>query len=197
MTTTIGVLAFQGDYVRHIEVFRKLGADARPVRRVEEVSGLSGLVIPGGESTTIGKLMDRFGLLDAVRTAAHDGLPVMGTCAGAILLSREIVGSTQPRLGVLDTTIERNAYGRQVDSFEADFVVEGLGNTPVRGVFIRAPRYVRCESSVEVLGRFEDAPVVVRQGNHLALTFHPELTEDTRIHNMFLDIVLHRRETPR
>jgi 5'-phosphate synthase pdxT subunit len=186
MNRTVGVLAFQGDFHRHLSVIRGLGWDARPVRRPEEVSGLRALVLPGGESTTIGLLMTRFGLLDAVVEAEANGMALMGTCAGAILLSREIAGSDQARLGFFDTEIQRNAYGRQVDSFEADVPVPALGSAPVRGVFIRAPRYLRCGPAVDVLASFEDSPVIVRQGQHLALTFHPELTNDTRIHEYFL-----------
>ncbi|MDA3947741.1 MAG: pyridoxal 5'-phosphate synthase glutaminase subunit PdxT [Spirochaeta sp.] len=188
MQQTIGVLAFQGDFHRHLTVFEELGLAVRPVRRPEELAGLDGLVLPGGESTTIGKLIERFGLLAAIRDAAAAGLSVMGTCAGAILLSRGIVGSDQPRLGLLDTEIERNAYGRQVDSFEADIEVPALGPESLRGVFIRAPRYVACGPAVEVLARFEGAPVIIREGPHLALTFHPELTGDTRLHRYFVEM---------
>lgn len=188
MHQTIGVLAFQGDFHRHLTVFAELGHTARPVRRPEELAGLDGLVIPGGESTTIGKLIERFGLLSAIADAARTGLALMGTCAGAILLSRNIVGSDQPRLGLLETEIERNAYGRQVDSFEADIAVPALGAAPLRGVFIRAPRYVSCGPAVTVLARFEEAPVIVQQGRHLALTFHPELTGDTRLHQFFVEM---------
>ncbi|MFP4153304.1 MAG: pyridoxal 5'-phosphate synthase glutaminase subunit PdxT [Alkalispirochaeta sp.] len=187
MNTSVGVLAFQGDFQRHLSVVRELGWDALPVRRPEEVAGLRGLVIPGGESTTIGLLITRFGLLEAIESAVAEGMAVMGTCAGAILLSREIAGSDQPRLGILDTEIQRNAYGRQVDSFEADVSIPLLGAEPIRGVFIRAPRYLRCGPAVEILASFEDSPVVVREGRHLALTFHPELTKDTRIHEYFLN----------
>lgn len=187
---TIGVLAFQGDFQKHIELYSRLGHTAVPVRTPESVEEIDALVLPGGESTTIGMLMDRFGLLSAVQRRADDGLPVLGTCAGAILMSQEIIGSDQPRLGLLDTTIERNAYGRQVDSFEADISIPDLGTEVVRGVFIRAPRYTRVGPDVTVLAYFEDAPVVVRSGNRIALTFHPELTSDTRIHEYFLHSVV-------
>ena len=134
--------------------------------------------------------MDRFGLLRPVIDAVAGGLPVMGTCAGAILLSREIVGSDQVRLGVLDAVIERNAYGRQVDSFEAAIAVPELGDDPVTGVFIRAPRFVSVGSGIEVLARFEDAPILVRQDRVLALSFHPELTGDYRIHRLFAAMIV-------
>ena len=186
MAPKIGVLAFQGDFSRHLSVLSQLGCDTQAVRRPEELKGLQGLVIPGGESTTIGLLLERFGLMDEIRGAADGGLALMGTCAGAILLSREILGSSQPRLGILDTEIRRNAYGRQVDSFEADVTVPKLGERPFRGVFIRAPKFVGCGPDVVVLARFDGAPVMVQQGRHLALTFHPELTDDYRIHRYFL-----------
>jgi pyridoxal 5'-phosphate synthase pdxT subunit len=189
MAATIGVLAFQGDFGRHLAVFTELGCTVRGVRRPEELNGLDGLVVPGGESTTMGLLMERFGLLDAIRDAAGRGLAVMGTCAGAILLSRKIMASTQPRLGLMDTEIQRNAYGRQVDSFEADIAVPVLGETSIRGVFIRAPKYISCGPEVTVLGRFEDAPVIIRQKRALALTFHPELTGDFRIQRYFLSLI--------
>jgi pyridoxal 5'-phosphate synthase pdxT subunit len=185
----IGVVSYQGDYERHSRVFSSLGAEVRGVRRPEELAGLNGLVVPGGESTTIGMLMERFGLLEPVRLAiAEARLPVLGTCAGAILLSREIVGYDQVRIGVLDAVIERNAYGRQVDSFEAAIAVPLLGEDPVTGVFIRAPRFRSVGPEVEVLASFEDAPVLVREGSVLALTFHPELTGDERIHRLFVDM---------
>jgi pyridoxal 5'-phosphate synthase pdxT subunit len=185
----IGVVSYQGDFERHSRVFSSLGAAIRPVRRPEELAGLNGLVVPGGESTTIGMLMERFGLLEPVRSAiAEARLPVLGTCAGAILLSREIVGYDQVRIGVLDAVIERNAYGRQVDSFEAAIAVPLLGEDPVTGVFIRAPRFRSVGPAVEVLASFEDAPVLVREGSVLALTFHPELTGDERIHRLFVDM---------
>lgn len=186
----IGVISYQGDFERHSGVFSSLGTSVRAVRRSEELVGLNGLVIPGGESTTIGMLMDRFGLLDPVRRAVSEGgLPVLGTCAGAILLSREIVGHDQVRIGVLDAEIERNAYGRQVDSFEAAVDVPLLGRDPITGVFIRAPRFRSVGSAVEILATFEDAPVLVREGAVLALTFHPELTGDHRIHDLFVGMV--------
>jgi pyridoxal 5'-phosphate synthase pdxT subunit len=185
----IGVVSYQGDYERHSRVFSSLGAEVRGVRRPEELAGLNGLVVPGGESTTIGMLMERFGLLEPVRLAiAEARLPVLGTCAGAILLSRVIVGYDQVRIGVLDAVIERNAYGRQVDSFEAAIAVPLLGEDPVTGVFIRAPRFRSVGPEVEVLASFEDAPVLVREGSVLALTFHPELTGDERIHRLFVDM---------
>ena len=186
MKTRIGVLGFQGDYQKHIDLLSSMAREVHSVRRASELNGIGGLIIPGGESTTIGLLLQRFGLLEAIREAWRNGLNIMGTCAGAILLSREIVSSDQPRIGILDATIERNAYGRQIDSFEAEVEVPRFGKPDVRGVFIRAPRFVAVGSSVEVIARFEDAPVIVQTKNVLALTFHPELTADRRIHEYFL-----------
>lgn len=186
---TIGVIAYQGDYERHLDVFRRLGVDARGIRRPRELASLSGLVVPGGESTTIGMLMERFGLMDPVRDRIEEGLPVMGTCAGAILLSREIDGSRQTRIGTLDSCILRNAYGRQIDSFDAPLTVLGdVLREPLTGIFIRAPRFLSLGPGVEPLATAGDDPVIVRAGNQLALTFHPELTGDTQVHELFLDM---------
>jgi 5'-phosphate synthase pdxT subunit len=184
----IGIISFQGDYEKHRDVLTRLGAEVRPVRSPDDLVGVRGLIIPGGESTTIGKLMDRFGLIAAVRDAAKDGLPILGTCAGAILLAREIESSDQVRLGVLDIAVRRNAYGRQVDSFESSLTIRSLGDQPFEGVFIRAPMITSIGPRVEVLAEFEDAPVLVRRDRIVALTFHPELTADTRIHASFLAI---------
>ncbi|MFW5826970.1 MAG: pyridoxal 5'-phosphate synthase glutaminase subunit PdxT [Alkalispirochaeta sp.] len=187
---TIGIVAFQGDFSKHIAVFRELGVSTRAVRRPDELTGIDGLVIPGGESTTIGMLMERFGVLDRVRAEhAQRALPIMGTCAGAIILAQRIVESKQVRLGLLDIEIERNAYGRQVDSFEAALEVPALGPEPVTGVFIRAPRIRSVGPTVKVLARFEGSPVVVQDNALLALSFHPELTGDYRIHRHFLAMI--------
>lgn len=188
----VGVLAYQGGFAKHLEQFSRLKVDARPVRDLDALDHVRALVIPGGESTTIGMLMERFGLLQAVRERIAGGFPVFGTCAGAILLAREIESSDQPRIGVMDMTVRRNAYGRQVESFEADVVPVADGywhNGPFHGVFIRAPQILRTGSSVEEILAFEGSPVLVRSGNLLAGTFHPELTPDTRIHRYFLDAV--------
>ncbi|TVR68085.1 MAG: pyridoxal 5'-phosphate synthase glutaminase subunit PdxT [Spirochaetaceae bacterium] len=185
----VGVIAFQGDFQRHLEVLRRLGAEARSVRRPEELEGLAGLVIPGGESTTIGLLMERFGLLHPVRNVIREGLPVLGTCAGAILLAREIEESSQVHLGTLDIRIRRNAYGRQIDSFDASLSFtedEDGAEQPIPGVFIRAPRITALGAGVLTLAALNGDPVVVRKENQLALTFHPELTGDARIHRLFL-----------
>ncbi|MFO8065641.1 MAG: pyridoxal 5'-phosphate synthase glutaminase subunit PdxT [Spirochaetota bacterium] len=191
-TAPIGVLAFQGDFAKHLDLLTDMGLEAVAVRTVEDLGAVSGLVIPGGESTTIGMLMERFDLLPAVRQRALDGMPVLGTCAGAILLARDIVGSDQPRLGLMDFSIHRNAYGRQIESFEADVRVENTGRgghddpsrAAIRAVFIRAPVISGIGSGVEVLASFEGTPVVVRQGNMLAATFHPELSGEPALHKL-------------
>lgn len=183
---TIGVLAFQGDFQRHFELLFSMGSDVRYVRTADEISAVDGLVIPGGESTTIGKLLSRFGLMEPIRRRIAERMPVFGTCAGAILLAKEIEGSDQDRLGVMDIAVTRNAYGRQIESFEADVEVPSISGEPVRGVFIRAPIITATGPGVEVLGSFEDRPVVVRQGNLLVATFHPELAGDGRLHAIFL-----------
>ncbi|MFW6328886.1 MAG: pyridoxal 5'-phosphate synthase glutaminase subunit PdxT [Alkalispirochaetaceae bacterium] len=183
----VGVLSFQGDFARHAERLEELGARVVSVRTPEGIEQIDGLVIPGGESTTIGMLMERFGLLEAVRKGVSRGLAVFGTCAGAILLAREIRGSRQPRLALMETEVERNAYGRQIDSFEASFSSDFFVGEPLKGVFIRAPIIAAVHPPAEVIAVYEDQPVVVRQGKLLAATFHPELTDDLRLHQYFLE----------
>jgi 5'-phosphate synthase pdxT subunit len=173
----IGVLALQGNFREHAAALRRLGADVVEVRLPEELDGLDGLVIPGGESTAIARLMRLYGLEDAVREFRG---PVFGTCAGMILLDRS-------HLGLVDLEVERNAYGRQLASFEADLDV-GDGE-PLRGVFIRAPRVAEWGDGVEVLARHEGAPVLLRDGRYLVASFHPELTDDARVHERFLELV--------
>jgi 5'-phosphate synthase pdxT subunit len=185
----IGVLAYQGDVDRHLGMLQNLGVTTTRVRTPEDMDTVDGLIIPGGESTTIGKLLTRFGVGDRIRLAASMGMPIFGTCAGAILLSRRIVASEQYRLGLMDIAVERNAYGRQVESFEARFPIPSLGLTDAVGVFIRAPRITETGADVEVLARFEGAPVLVRQANLVAATFHPELSGENRIHEHFLSLV--------
>ncbi len=192
---SVGVLSYQGGYARHLELLQQLGYTALPVRSVEALEPVHALIIPGGESTTIGMLLERFGVLDALLRRIADGLPVFGTCAGAILLATGIEGSDQPRIGALDITVRRNAYGRQIDSFEADTRPAAganasvLSDEPFRGVFIRAPQIVRTGPGVTTILEHEDRPVLVRQGRLLAATFHPELSGDDRIHRYFLSQV--------
>lgn len=184
----IGVLAMQGAFQKHVEALQRCGVEARPVRTAPEIAASAGLIIPGGESTTIGMLLERFALTDAIRGLAARGAPIFGTCAGMILLAKEILGSSQPRLGFMDIAVRRNAFGRQVDSFETDLEVKGF-NQPVRAVFIRAPYIESVAPHVEVLAEFEGKPVLARQDHFLAAAFHPELTEDPRIHQYFLSLV--------
>jgi 5'-phosphate synthase pdxT subunit len=185
----IGVLALQGGVREHLDVLRGLGADAAPVRRVQELRGLDGLVIPGGESGVIDKLSRLFGLADPLRAAIAGGLPVYGTCAGLILLADRIDDAApgQRSLGGLDATVRRNAFGSQRDSFETDLMMPAVSEQPVRAVFIRAPVVLAVGAGVEVLGALPDGEVVaVRQGRLLGTSFHPEVTADRRMHAYFL-----------
>jgi 5'-phosphate synthase pdxT subunit len=187
---TIGILALQGDFEAHRTLLEeRLGVRTVLVRTADELRSVDGLILPGGESTTVGKLLDRFGLDDVIRERAEQGMPVFGTCAGLILLAHEIEGSDQPRLGLLDVTVARNAFGRQVESFEADIPVPALGSDAVRGVFIRAPYVKEAGPGVEALGTYEDKIVAVRQGGVLGFAFHPELTDDARMHALFVEMV--------
>ncbi len=185
----IGVLALQGAFIEHEKVLRKLGCETVQVRKRELLDGIEGLIIPGGESTTIGKLLNDFQIADRIREKAEQGMPVFGTCAGLILMAREIVDSVQPRLGLMNIVAHRNAFGRQVDSFEEDLPVKGLGGQPFRAVFIRAPYIKEAKDGVEVLATVGDKIVLALENNLLASAFHPELTDDTRIHKLFLDLV--------
>jgi len=186
----IGVLATQGAFVEHIEMLHQLEVEVLPVRLLQELRGLDGLVIPGGESTSISKLMLDYNLMSEIRNLAKNGLPVFGTCAGMILLASEISDSGVEPLRVMDMTVRRNAFGRQRDSFETELSIPVLGEKFFPGVFIRAPIIVRANSEVEILAKLADGTsVAARQGKLLASAFHPELTEDLRLHQYFLDIV--------
>ena len=194
MTTTVGVLALQGDVAEHLRVLGELGVRTMPVKHAHQLEEIDGLVIPGGESTTIGKLLRLFDLLDPLRARIADGLGVFGTCAGAILLASEAVHhdgrpADQPLLEVMDTSVRRNAFGRQVDSFEADLDVTGITGGPMKAVFIRAPAIERAGEGVDVLATVGDTIVVCRQGRLLASSFHPELTDDLRLHELFVDLI--------
>jgi 5'-phosphate synthase pdxT subunit len=185
---TVGVLALQGDFREHIAALEAAGARAVPIRRPEQLAEVDALVIPGGESTTIRRLLRAYELAEPVRERAAAGLPVYGTCAGCILLAREVDGAAAPELGLMDIGVTRNAYGRQVDSFETDVAIPALGPEPLHAVFIRAPRIQWVGDDVEVLARLADGTVVAaRQGNLLVSTFHPELTGDRRLHQYFVD----------
>lgn len=186
----IGVLALQGDFAEHIAALARLGEEAVPVRLPGGLNGVSGLVIPGGESTTIGKLMRDYRLADELRDLIRDGMPVLGTCAGMVALAKNLSGTDQETLGVMDIEVRRNAFGRQVDSFEADLDIPALGPAPFHAVFIRAPVIERVGSGVEVLASLPGGPpVAVREGNVVATAFHPELTPDPRLHEYFLALV--------
>jgi len=185
----VGVLALQGDVREHAAILETLGAEVVRVRFPSDVEGIDALVIPGGESTTIGKLADRYGLVEPLRQAISGGLPTLGTCAGMIFLA----GSTtearpQVQLGVLDVVVQRNAFGRQAESSEREVHIDGV-DEPVRAVFIRAPWIEKIGHAVEVLAEVEGHPVMVREANVLAVSFHPELTGDTRVHRMLLEMV--------
>ena len=192
----IGVLALQGDVREHLAAVGEQGADGVPVRRPAELAAVDGLVLPGGESTTIVKLAGRFGLLEPLRAAVRAGLPVYGSCAGMILLADRIIDAPadQETIGGLDVTVRRNAFGRQVDSFESSIAFGGLDGGPVHAVFIRAPWVEKAGAGVEVLGRvvggYADGRIVaVRQGKLVATSFHPELTGDRRVHALFVEMV--------
>jgi 5'-phosphate synthase pdxT subunit len=192
---TAGVLALQGDVREHLAALAEAGVRARPVRRPEELEGIDGLVIPGGESTTMSKLAVAFGMLDPLRAHIRAGLPAYGSCAGMIMLADKILDGRddQETIGGIDMIVRRNAFGRQNESFEAAVEIAGIDGGPVEGVFIRAPWVESVGAGVEVLSRLSDETIVaVRQGNLLATSFHPELTGDHRVHRLFAEIV---RET--
>lgn len=183
------MLDFQGDVREHVAVLDALKTPSVRVKREEQLETVAGLIIPGGESTTIGNLLRHYGMDEAIRRRHAEGMAVFGTCAGLILMAREIQGSQQPRLGLMDITAARNAFGRQIQSFETDLSVPTLGEAPLRAVFIRAPYVSRVGEGVETLATFRNRIVLVRQGNLLAAAFHPELVGETRAHRLFVDIV--------
>jgi 5'-phosphate synthase pdxT subunit len=184
----VGVLALQGDFAEHEAALRRAGAEPVQVRLPRDLAGLHGLIIPGGESTTITRLMIAYELLEPLRALARNGFAIWGTCAGAIVLAREAIGLDQPNIGAMDITIRRNAFGSQIDSFEIDLPVEGMSE-PFHAVFIRAPVIEAAGPGVEVLARLPDGRMVAaRQGALLATSFHPELTDDLRFHRLFLDL---------
>jgi len=186
----IGVLAAQGAFAEHIAALRGLDTEAVPVRLPGELRRVDGLIIPGGESTTISRLMAAYDLVKEIIALAGAGLPVFGTCAGMILMAKHISGNNTPSLGLMDISVRRNAFGRQVDSFETELQIPVLGEKPFHGVFIRAPAIEQANSGVEIIARLADGTgVAARQDRLLVCAFHPELTEDTRLHRYFLDIV--------
>lgn len=181
----VGIVAIQGDYENHALAFDRCGSESRFVRISSDLEGVDRIVIPGGESTTVGKLLSRFGLGESLISCANNGMPLWGTCMGMILMAKEVEGYNQYSLGVLDVTVRRNAFGAQVHSFEDEVGVTGLDD-PIMAVFIRAPVVVRYGSSVDVISTYREQIVAVRQGNLLGTSFHPELTEDDRLHRWFL-----------
>jgi 5'-phosphate synthase pdxT subunit len=186
----VGVLAIQGGFEAHVEMLRQLGADAREVRLPADLEGLDGLVIPGGESTAIAKGIEAAGLTEPIRAHHDAGRTVLGTCAGMIVCD-------SAHLGLIDATAERNAFGRQLQSFEADLPIEGIGDEPMQAVFIRAPWVDRCGPDVEVLATYEGHPVAIREGTVLACAFHPELTDDPRLHALFMAMTTSSRARER
>ncbi len=187
----IGVLALQGDFAEHMASLRKLGAEALAIRLPRDLESLDGLIIPGGESTTIGRLMVSYGFVQTLRQLSQDGFPVFGTCAGMVLLAKSVLDLLDvATIGAMGIKVRRNAFGRQVDSFETLLSVPALGEVPFPGVFIRAPIILEAEPGVEILASLPDGtPVGAKQGNLLVSAFHPELTSDLRFHAYFLDVV--------
>ena len=186
----IGVLASQGAFAEHISILHRLDVEAVPVRLPRKLAGLDGLIIPGGESTSIGRLMLDYNLVNEIRDLARNGFPIFGTCAGMILMAKKASDSYLESLKVMDITVVRNAFGRQRDSFETELLIPALGEEPFPGVFIRAPVIEQANGKVEILARLaDDTSVAARQGKLLVSAFHPELTDDLRFHQYFLDIV--------
>ena len=186
----VGVLALQGTFIEHISILRQLGVEAPPIRLPHELDTLDGLVIPGGESTTMLRLMESFGLIQPIREMARDGLAIWGTCAGMVLLAKNISNYEMKTLGLMDMKIRRNAFGSQIDSFEVDLEIPAVGEEPFHAVFIRAPVVKEAEPSVKVLSRLPDSTIVAAKQNQLlACAFHPEFTGDLRFHSYFLSMV--------
>lgn len=187
---TVGVLAIQGDFEEHRQMLEKLGVEVSEIRLPHQLDGIDGLIIPGGESTTIAQLIDIYHFRDVLREKIEGGLPVWGTCAGMIIISNKLTDHRPEPLHLMDIEVSRNAFGRQVDSFEADVQVDDIDGPPFHCVFIRAPGVNKMGEGVKVLAKLEDGrPIAVRQGHMLATSFHPELTDDTRIHGLFIKII--------
>ncbi|MDR1345898.1 MAG: pyridoxal 5'-phosphate synthase glutaminase subunit PdxT [Bacteroidales bacterium] len=182
----IGILALQGAVREHRRILQRLGVETPDVLNPEDLDGIDGLILPGGESTAVGKLLVRYNLLEPIAELGRKGLPIFGTCTGLILLSKHINNSEQYRLGLMDTHVERNAFGRQLASFEADMPIPVLGDTPFHTIFIRAPYIDSIGGNVRVLLSYQDKILFAEQDNFLAAAFHPELTDDTRVHEYFL-----------
>jgi 5'-phosphate synthase pdxT subunit len=186
----VGVLALQGTFIEHIDIMRQLGVEAPPIRLPNELDSLDGLIIPGGESTTMLRLMESFRLIQPIRELARDGLPIWGTCAGMVLLAKSVSNYEMETLGLMDMQIRRNAFGSQIDSFEVDLEIPLVGEEPFHAVFIRAPVIKEAEPGVKILSRLPDGIIVAaRQNRLLACAFHPEFTDDLRFHSYFLNMV--------
>jgi pyridoxal 5'-phosphate synthase pdxT subunit len=191
MTVKIGVLGLQGAVPEHVKALQKSGAETVVVKRVEQLEGLDGLVLPGGESTTMRRLMDQYDLFEPIKTFANEK-PVFGTCAGLILMANQIEGQKGPHLALMDINVRRNAFGRQVASFEAELIIEDVADDFI-GVFIRAPYIMEVGPEVEVLSKYDEKIVAARQGHFLTCAFHPELTEDARFHQYFVNMVQNQK----
>ena len=189
LTARVGVLGLQGDFAEHLATLDRLGVDGVDVRRPEQLDEIDTLIIPGGESTTIGKLARQYGIIEKLRDRVAEGMPVWGTCAGAIFIAKDVPAHPHPLAALMDITVERNAFGRQIDSFEAEIKVNELGPRAFHAVFIRSPQIIRVGPGVDVLATLDDGRVVAaRQGRLLATSFHPELTNDDRFHRYFLSL---------
>jgi 5'-phosphate synthase pdxT subunit len=188
--TTVGVLAFQGDFLEHIQTLQRLGVNAKEVRLPKDLETIDALIIPGGESTTMANLLDVFTVREIVKEKIEQGLPVWGTCAGAILLAKKLKQDRPIPLGLMDITIDRNAFGRQLESFEDELKISALGQQPFHATFIRAPKIEHVGKGVEILCKLDDGTIVAaREKNMLVTSFHPELTNDTRMHEYFLSFI--------
>jgi 5'-phosphate synthase pdxT subunit len=188
--TKLGILAIQGDFLEHRQMLGSIGVETADIRLPQQLDDIDGLIIPGGESTTIGQLIDIYGFRPVLKDRGCNGMPVWGTCAGMIVMADRLVDRRPEPLGLMDIEVSRNAFGRQLDSFEADLQVKSVDGAPFRGVFIRAPVVTEVGDQVEVLARLDDGrPVAVRQDRLLATAFHPELTPDSRLHELFVRIV--------
>ncbi|HWL23290.1 MAG TPA: pyridoxal 5'-phosphate synthase glutaminase subunit PdxT [Ureibacillus sp.] len=190
----IGVLALQGAVREHIQQIETLGCDAVAVKTIEDLNGLDGLILPGGESTTMRKLLERYDLFVPIQALAQQGIPMFGTCAGLILLAKKITGYETPHLGLMDVEVERNSFGRQVDSFEVELSIPLIGDD-IPAVFIRAPHIVSIGDNVEILATYENRIVLAKDGQFLGCSFHPELTEDVRVLQYFIDMVIEFTKT--
>lgn len=190
VSVKIGVLNVQGAVSEHVDHIKRVDAEPILVKHADDLIGLHGLIIPGGESTTIGKLIRKYGLFDPIIKSAKQGMPIFGTCAGMILLAKQIEGHDEPHLALMDVVVNRNSFGRQRESFEADILIRGVSDNPFPAVFIRAPHVVNAGEQVDVLATLDEKIVAVQQGHLLASAFHPELTYDTRMHSYFKGLAI-------